>query len=281
MSRKKPAPGGGGESCPLWYISFADMVSLLMAFFVMLASFSAGTSDDAKYRQFLRSLQEAFRFPVAAGLVGDGEEPDPKTLIERLEQLTMTNFRKSGGEGGDGRPGTVNTIKKTREGIEFTIGGQIGFEGGSAELRDEAKTALREIIEYIRGENNKIEVRGHATRLEAGQGPGADRTEHELAYSRACAVADYLISQGIKPERIRRVDCGSSEPLVARAYDEQTKKANRRVEIIVMQALVQDFEGSDSVPPAPPVAGHPVPTSERSVSPPGRDELVSEVRTEE
>jgi len=252
--KKKPQAASGGESAPLWVVSFADMVSLLMAFFVMLASFSSAGSDDTKYREFLKSLQEAFHFPVTIG--PGNSEADAQELLAKLEQLSMRNFQHTGGKNeGDGRPGTVNTIKRTREGIEFTIGGQLGFEGGSADLRDEAKTAVEEIIEYIRGENNKVEVRGHATRMEAGTNkPFVD--EHQLAYARACAVADFLISKGIRAERLRRVDCGSSEPLIVHAYEEQTKKANRRVEIIVTQSMVQEFQGTEGEAPAPPLAGH-------------------------
>jgi chemotaxis protein MotB len=252
---KKKAPASSGESCPLWYISFADMVTLLMAFFVMLAAFSSGANtDDAKLRQFLKSLQEAFRFQAT---VTPGAEPDAQELLDKLEQLSMRNFQRAGTKDeGPGRPGTVNTIKRTREGIEFTIGGQLGFEAGSAELRDEAKAALLEIVEYIRGENNKIEVRGHATRLEAGPGRSF-ANEHQLAYARANAVADFLVANGIRADRLRRVDCGSSEPLIVHAYDEATKKANRRVEIIVTQALVHEFQGSEGESPAPPLAGQP------------------------
>ncbi|MDD4891267.1 MAG: OmpA family protein [Phycisphaerae bacterium] len=248
--KKKPA-SGGGESCPLWYISFADMVSLLMAFFVMLASLSsASNTDDSKLRQFLKSLQEALKFPVTISV----DETSPEELLARLEQMSMKNFQHDGGgkDEGNGRPGTQNTIKRTREGIEFTIGGQLGFDAGSTDLRDEAKAALAEIHEYIRGENNKVEIRGHATRLEGGA-----RDEHQLAYARACSVADYLTSLGLRPERLRRVDCGSSEPLVLHAYDEQTKRANRRVEIIVTQALVQEFQGIDGELSAPPQAAGP------------------------
>lgn len=260
--KKKPAAGGGGESCPLWYISFADMVSLLMAFFVMLASMSAGANtDDSKLRQFLKSLQESLNFPATIGI---GETPDAQELLARLEAMKMKNFRHDGGgkDEGDGRPGTLNTIKRTREGIEFTIGGQLGFDPGSTDLRDEAKTALNEINEYIKGENNKIEIRGHATRLES-----PNSNEHSLAYGRACAVADYLISLGVRAERLRRVDCGSAEPLLMHAYDEQTKKANRRVEIVVTQALMQEFQGMESEsPPPPPQAGRPDTPAAKQVS---------------
>ena len=275
MAKKPPPPSG--ESCPLWYISFADMVTLLMAFFVMLAAFSSGAStDDTKMRQYLKALQEAFHYQASSSAAADA--PDPKDLLDKLEQMSMRNFQKNGSTEGGNRPGAVNTIKRTREGIEFTIGGQLGFENGSVTLPDEAKAALQEIVEYIKGENNKIEIRGHSTRMECS-GNQAAADEHQLAYARAVAAADFLIGQGIQPERIRRVDCGSSEPLIVHAYDEQTKKANRRVEIIVTQALVHDFQGGENEAPAPPVAGPPAKRPADQASSP--DSQVSAVPVQE
>jgi flagellar motor protein MotB len=216
-------------------------------------------------RQYLKALQAALGYEPSSSSAADA--PDAKDLLEKLEAASMRNFQKSGNpDQGPGRPGTVNTIKRTREGIEFTIGGQLGFENGSIALPDEAKGALQEIVEYIKGENNKIEVRGHSTRMECGSDK-AFADEHVLAYARATAAADFLIAQGIRAERIRRVDCGSSEPLIVHAYDEQTKKANRRVEIIVTQALVHDFQGGENEAPIPPVAGPPAKPADRGSSP--------------
>jgi flagellar motor protein MotB len=55
---------------------------------------------------------------------------------------------------------------------------------------------------------------------------------------------EFLVApeQGLRPERIRLVGCGRYEPLVRRVYDPQRRASNRRVEIIVTESLVQDFE---------------------------------------
>ena len=56
-------------------------------------------------------------------------------------------------------------------------------------------------------------------------------------------VADALKKNGIRRERIRTVSAGSHEPLVAQAYDEERRALNRRVEIIVTEAVVDDYSG--------------------------------------
>ena len=65
----------------------------------------------------------------------------------------------------------------------------------------------------------------------------------DLSIARARAVADALHRNGIRPERIRIVGAGSTEPLVAQAYTEQRRALNRRVEIIVTEAIVEDYAG--------------------------------------
>jgi chemotaxis protein MotB len=245
---KKPK---GEEGAPLWMVTYGDMMSLLLTFFIMLVAMSE-VKDDQKFRKVLAAVKQAFGYQGGVGAIISTDAPE-NSLISRLDEITLQNFKlKAGNALDEGVEGRENTVKRIREGIEFTIGGAIGFQFGSAELRPEARTALAEVTTYLRGENNKIEIRGHTTRAEVGPDkPFAD--EHELAFARATAVANYLAELGIRTDRLRRVTCGSSEPLIQRAYDEQSKAANRRVEIIVNQSLVQEFYGGEheSTPPAP------------------------------
>lgn len=247
-------------------VTFGDMMALLLTFFVLLVSMSE-IRDEEKFRKVLQSLQQAFGYQNGVGSMPT-EQPPENSLMTRLEQITLQNFKmKSGNATDEGVEGRENTVKRIREGIEFTIGGGIGFDFGSAELKPAAMEALVEISEYVRGENNKIEIRGHTTKAEVGKDKSF-QSEHDLAYARAGAVAKYLEGLNVRADRLRWVSCGSSEPLILRAYDERTKAANRRVEIIVNQSLVQEFEGGEGEAPAPDPAA-PAPGSETAVVPVG------------
>ncbi len=259
MARKKkqPAPQGAPE----WMVTFGDMMALLLTFFVMLVSMSE-IREDEKFQKVMQSLSQAFGYNNSMG-TAPTDEPPENSLIARLDEITLQNFKmKTGNATDEGVEGRENTVKRIREGIEFTIGGGIGFETGSAELKPAAKEALVEVSQYIRGENNKIEVRGHTTKAEVGPDRSFE-SEHDLAYARASAVARFLTAQKVRADRLRRVSCGSSEPLILRAYDERTKAANRRVEIIVNQSLVQQFEGGEGEAP-PPDAPAPPPGGEQA-----------------
>ncbi|MCG3180663.1 MAG: hypothetical protein BIFFINMI_03026 [Phycisphaerae bacterium] len=247
IQRKRVTPAGAPE----WMVTYGDMMGLLLTFFIMLVAMSE-VKDNDKFRKVMEAVKEAFGYEGGMGTVVSKDAPE-NSLITRLDEISLENFKfKAGNAQDQGVEGRENTVRRIREGIEFTIGGRIGFDFGSAELREEAKAALQEVATLIRGENNKIEIRGHSTRAETGPDKKY-KDGHELSFARATAVADYLVQLHIRPDRLRRVTCGSSEPLVQRAYDEQSKAANRRVEIIVNQSLVQQFDGGEheTIPKAP------------------------------
>jgi flagellar motor protein MotB len=106
----------------------------------------------------------------------------------------------------------------------------------------QARDQLEVFVELVQGMNNKIRVRGHAARVPlATIAPfgGLD----ELSYARADAVKRHLVERGIRPERITTEACGDAEPLNLQAYDEAGRALNRRVEIILLEGLVEDYQG--------------------------------------
>ena len=92
------------------------------------------------------------------------------------------------------------------------------------------------------GHNTVIRIRGHAT-LEALPPDSLFRDAMDLSIARARAVADALERYGIRAQRLRIVGVGNTEPLVAQAYSESRRALNRRVEIIVSEAVVDDYSG--------------------------------------
>ena len=129
-----------------------------------------------------------------------------------------------------------------RDGINLVVGGRISFSRFEALLRPQAVELISKIAGKVRGHNTIIKVRGHAT-LEALPPESAYKDSLELAFARARAVRDALVKDGIRPKRIRVESAGPYEPLVAHAYDEERRSYNRRVEIIVTEAIVDDYAG--------------------------------------
>jgi chemotaxis protein MotB len=239
MAKRRDKKSGG---VPEWVVTYGDMMSLLLCFFILLASLSELKDDEIE--PVLEAIREAFGQTEGQGFAPMEEMP-LQSVIEKLEQTALyrEEIPKRSVTDDPGVDGRDTTVTRVREGLQFTVGGLITFEPGSAELKPQAREALQKVGRTIQGQNNKIEIRGHA----AGADLPADSPYNslwDLSFARARAAADYLTGEaiGVDPRRLRLVGCGDTEPLVARVYDPTQLQVNRRVEVIVTESLVQDFE---------------------------------------
>ncbi len=230
------------EGAPEWVMTYGDMMSLLLCFFIILVALSEIKKED-EYRAIVEEVKKAFGMKGGGGKVASPDDPK-LSLMKRLEelQLRMTPKPKPSNTDDPGMEGKEAQVTKVREGMLFTQGGRVTFEPGSADLSEQSKRSIRAVSDLIRGYNNKIEVRGHASSMEVGvQSEYGDLWT--LSYARAKAVMDFLTSKevGIRADRIRVIANAEHEPLVKRLYTPTGQQPNRRAEILVMEALVEDF----------------------------------------
>ncbi len=238
MAKKKKAEAGG---VPDWMVTYGDMMTLLLCFFVLLAAFSELKQD--RYEEVLIAIKEAFGYTGGAGSVPTSELP-MQSIIQKLQETALykLKIRTRSQVDDPGTAGREMTVKKIREGLEFTIGGLITFEPGSAKLKPRAEEELARLVSIIRGKNNKIEIRGHATGGDIR--PDSEyQNMWDLSYARASAVMMFFTSreQGIRPRRIRVGARADKEPLARRVYNQVDQGVNRRVEIIITETLVDEF----------------------------------------
>lgn len=237
--RRKQSRGGAPE----WMVTYGDMMTLLLCFFILLAAFSELKKPD-KYQDVIQAVKEAFGYRGGIGVMS-AEKPPDNSIVRRLEATRLRGQKQPQRSRADD-PGIVGehaSVKQVREGLQFTVGGRVSFDPGEARLKPLAKRALTEFVaERIRGQNNKIDIRGHAANNDL---PPGSRFENlwDLSYARAMAVRRHLIDEaGIRPQRLRVVACSNHEPLRGRAYEEEQAAVNRRIEIIQTEALIEDFE---------------------------------------
>jgi flagellar motor protein MotB len=174
------SPGTEQEetTVPEWMVTYGDLMSLLLCFFIMLYAIS--TVQEFKMQAATESLRGGF------GLFGQmtaHKEPIPKIRIAQ----------HSAGE---------------------SIGQSIRFEPGSDELTEPAKKELSRLHRNGIDVPNRILIMGCAGVNERG----SYRREHDLAYARAVAVCDYLVSFGLN-----RDDCRLSQQTVGEDEEVMTK----------------------------------------------------------
>jgi len=238
MAKKKQEKTGGA---PDWMVTYGDMMSLLLCFFIMLVAMSQ-IKQDEKFQEVMESIQKAFGYIGSIGPVPT-TNPPKLSLLKRLESIVIPKRIKHMGDSDDqGVEGRNFRVTQVREGVKINVGGPVAFDRFRADLKPQGEAVVKELAAKIRGHNTKIEVRGHAT-FETLPPDSPYRDPIDLSYARARAVADALIRYGVRPSRIRISAAGATEPLVRQAYNEERLAANRRVEIIVSEALISDYEG--------------------------------------
>jgi chemotaxis protein MotB len=224
-----PPPG-----VPEWVVTYGDMMSLLLTFFIMLVSISE-QKQDGRVRALLDALEQRFG-------PDDGKYGAPGTSLQEnssFEHAASTGVSSEGGtrkRGVDsaGRAGPSKTVKRIGHGTLITLGGPCLFEAFDATLNDAMKRDLASIAAVLASRPNQIVVRGHATR-EALPASAAYRDAWDLSYARAEAVAKYLIDLGIAQHRILLSAAGDSEPRI-RSRDKELQRENRRVDVFVIDA---------------------------------------------
>jgi chemotaxis protein MotB len=240
MAIEEDPPAG----VPEWVVSFGDMMSLLLTFFIMLVSMSEMKKDD-KFQAVVDSLREQFGDHVAAVMVQSGDLRPPNGRIAKL-QKTAKHQREEMMRGSkvSGPKGDFDRVEVIRAGKRSGVGTVIYFDDFNADLTEEAKEKLRQLNDEIAGKPQKIEIRGHTSLRPLA--PGDKFGDHwSLAYQRALAAMRYMVKDlSVDPHRIRVTSAGANES-VATAADSSETPHNARVEVMVLGEVVTDLRVED------------------------------------
>ncbi|TVS07830.1 MAG: hypothetical protein EA423_03150 [Phycisphaerales bacterium] len=236
MARKKKQRQEAGV--PEWVVTYGDLMSLLLCFFILLAAFSE-LKQPREYRRAVESIQEALGFKGGLGQIINKGNPR-NTMINRMrENATMAGDKASRAEINEQNvPGRDQTVTALHDGSRWAIGGGIAFEAGSWELTPAAEEALASVAERIRGQHRKVELRGHAWGV-ADLRSGLDY--RELSFRRALEAERYLVEkQGVRAEILLPVAAGNTEPKAAGPFDVGDTTGNRRVEIVLTEQTLSE-----------------------------------------
>ena len=244
-----PPPG-----VPEWVVTYGDMMSLLLTFFIMLVSLSELKNDEGSVRAMMDSIRESFGPSLGlSGVPGLSLQLNSAFPFIRSESARSEGGTDAGGANSKGRAGAHKSVQRINHGTEVTMGGPTLFARFSTELTPEHKAYLDIIRKVVENKPNRIVIRGHAS-PEPLPPPGSpDRQgldprvldQFDLSFVRAEKVADYLVEQGIDRKRLLVTAAGDTEPrLLTREKD--TQRLNRRVDVFLIDAYIT--QRTDDIP---------------------------------
>ena len=239
MMQEEDEPAG----IPEWVVTFGDMMSLLLTFFIMLVSLSE-IKEEQLYQALAEALRKRFGHETSVVSLMPGEARPRNSKLAKLASLGRAR-RANTMNGGDKVRAPVGEhprVMSIRSAEHATAGGKVIFEEGSAELTEKHKQILQRTAQDIGGKPQKIEIRGHTSTKPLPPGTPY-KTHWDLAYARSKNVMEFLVKLGIDPRRIRLAVAADNEPKHI-GNDHLLLEENPRVEVSILNELIDDLKGT-------------------------------------
>ena len=263
MARRKKRNIEEPENHERWLVSYADFITLLFAFFVVMYSISS--VNDGKYRVLAESLEAAFTHvnknndPIQVG--------GPLTVIEPIKNENPAAATKENWD-----QNLSDEIKEERQRLkliseqfneilepyidkkliavkghdfwlELEMKSGMLFASGEADLAEKALPVLKKIAEIIRHLRNSIHIEGHTDNIPI------DTIEFpsnwDLSSARASSVVREFEKAGIDPGRLAAIGYGEFHPIADNKLEAGRFK-NRRVVLVLISQALDRYAGKDS-----------------------------------
>jgi len=248
MPRKKRNNNGGGDDgggSPAWMTTFGDMMTLLLVFFVLLYSFSS--MDVEKFKGFISALQSQLGIldsgktitenpNIDAGTLGQDYAQAPENIQQIMRELNNYIQRNNLSD-------RVN-VENKRKGLVISLTGEILYEQGRAEIREQGREVLAMISDILKDIPNDIMIEGHTDNvpIRTNEFP----SNWELSTARAVNVIKFLIEErNVDPARLSAAGYSEYRP-VADNSTAAGRAENRRVEVVVLNSQYTLNNGSEN-----------------------------------
>jgi len=251
MSRRKRKKHEEHTNLERWLVSYADFITLLFAFFVVMYSISS--VNDGKYRVLSDSLQQVFDSQGSSLNVIEFENPlttptKPETEPQLIElpipeespplpeerNPTLEEIAENVTNEVDEliKKGLV-AINQNENWLEIEIKSSILFQSGGATLSEDAEDVLASLAKIIKGYKNFVQVEGFTDNqpINTARFP----SNWELSSARAASVVHLFEDEGVNPEKMQAIGYGEYRPK-ADNKTEAGRNANRRVNLVVLGA---------------------------------------------
>ncbi|HEB85948.1 MAG TPA: flagellar motor protein MotD [Gammaproteobacteria bacterium] len=245
MSRRKRRPQEH-ENTDRWLVSYADFITLLFAFFVVMYSMSS--INEGKYRVLSDTMEEAFKTPPKSPepiQIGK-ERKSLKTVETTVDEINLLGIKPdiiphaqqmehiADDLQRDLAP-LVNKklIKITRDKlwVKVELNNRILFASGDARLTERGYPILKKLAEAVRSLPNHIDVEGHTDNLPIRT--SIYPSNWELSAARAASVVHLFMRDGVDPKHLSAIGYGQYRP-IADNHTAQGRRRNRRVVVVIL-----------------------------------------------
>ncbi len=229
------------ENHERWLISYADFITLLFAFFVVMYALSV--VNEGKYKVLSVALGDAFGATGKGGAGASGEAPPAialplqkrrsEAMLHERARLTRLAQDLSATLAPLVKEGKVRVTQNSR-GVSVEINASVLFDPGEAALTDESRQALRAVAVLLKDDAHAVQVEGHTdlTPIKTALFP----SNWELSAVRASSVVRLFVDSGVAPERLTAIGHAANDPVASNDTPEGRAR-NRRVAVTILSAL--------------------------------------------
>lgn len=232
------------ENHERWLVSYADFITLLFAFFVVMYSISS--VNEGKFKVVASSLVASFREParslepIQVGELTRLPHRDPTDILPSAQKVAQNNS-----------PVDLATViaeiehamaplieqqlvelRRTEHGLEVEMRTSLLFASGSAQIESTARPVLGKLAAIVRRFPNAIEVEGFTDNVPIST--VAYPSNWELSAARAASVVHLFVDNGVQPTRMVAIGYGEHHP-IADNHTPEGRNRNRRVVITVLK----------------------------------------------
>ncbi|MEY4592249.1 MAG: hypothetical protein RIR18_1144 [Pseudomonadota bacterium] len=243
MARRRKNGAGEHSNNERWLVSYADFITLLFAFFVVMYAISS--VNEGKYQVLSTSISHAFSVPQASAVpsvisfepipsrslkpLGDPESGKEETRRKQREKMQKVAQDLSDVLEPLLRAGKVK-VTETPKGVSIEISDSVLFSPGQAILGQAAVVAMRDVADVLANADYPITIEGHTDNqpIKTTQFP----SNWELSAVRATTVLRLFIDTGVSAGRLTAIGYGDQRPVETNDYPEGRAR-NRRVNILV------------------------------------------------
>ena len=218
MGKRKDKKDGGDQPAQAWLVTFSDLVTLLLTFFVLLLSMSTMDKSILEKSFTLFSQKLAFMTKMGSGKIPTRIKltkeilEKPSEIFKKKERIIDLLFPEEKLQP-DISKSTLEknlSVLAKPEGIAILLSEGILFRPGETTLSSKAKTILNQIFQLLASTSAPVNISGHT---DSTGGPNVDN--FLLAGERALSVLNFFLEKGLESDRFSASSYGPELPLAS------------------------------------------------------------------